>query len=240
MGQNSVALKEDIKFAYESYTRSVLNKLNERNRTNFDCVIGLNASKIIDSRLNGHCISINIPRNAMAANADMDYVSAVKVMIGRELNHHMYDGMSISAKDALAMTTIDRIAGNYKKVVISTCIETASDIKGVQLYKGEGYSLTSDVYKEFYRLMTCDKSENERAIKEALVMGYLPATYRLKFAKTYTSFKGDDYEILDDIIKSLMYLYKRYLNIELPSDKYAGWIKEILRINNFAVRPNRK
>lgn len=221
------------------YANNVLNNFNEKHHTDFTCVLGINEHEYAQSFLNKktRIIRIDLPKSCLDTQEN-DKISAVKILLGHELSHHIYKNMSLSSLDVLTMCT-NRIAGQYRKLIMSCCIEVAADIHGRNMFNTYEKEVTEEVYKEYKTLIQGGLSEDERGIVSGLKIGYLPASYRVKIMKETTTFQHDNYKVVDDICDDIAYISEKYMGKKMEVYKYIDWIKLQMQLDNFPNRPNR-
>ena len=226
-------------FEIEKYTYELLKKFNDKHRTNFSHLFSMGEDGSCLSELDKKTgvIRIILPAESLDY-ADKNGVEALKILVGHELAHHIYANMSMNNLQVVAMC-INRVAGDCRDLFMSCSREVAADIWGKNMYISMGGTLTPDIYEEYYKLIIGDQTETRKNIADALKSGYLPASFRIRLMKNYSTFKGNNYEIIDAIAKDLSHLTKKYLNKDYEIEKYLDWIQLQMEMINFPVRPNR-
>ena len=223
----------------EKYTHELLQKFNEKHRTNFSHSFSFNsnASCLSDLEKKTGLIRIALPVDSLDGD-DMIELEALKVLVGHELAHHVYANMSMTGLQVLAMC-MNRAAGDCRDLFMSCSREIAADIHGRNFYTSMGGTMTPEIYEAYYRLILGDQTETRQNIADGLKSGYLPASFRLKLMKHHSNFKANNYSIIDDIAKDLDYLTRKYLNKDYDIEKYLAWIQLQMEMINFPARPNR-
>lgn len=222
------------------YANETLDRFNKKYRTQFNCILGLNGQEIGQSTLNNKTktIRVDLPKSCLG-DPSYENMAAVQILLGHELAHHIYDNMSMSSLDVLTMCT-DRLAGQYRKLIMSCCIETAADIHGKNMFKLGGGIATPEVYSAYMKLIQGGEVESVENIVSGLKSGYLPASYRIKLMKSTDNFKQHEYAIVDNIYSDVYYIAKNYMHKRIAAYKYLDWIKLQMKMDNFSNRPNRQ
>lgn len=227
-------------FDLGKYTKDILDMFNKKYRTSFTYNMGVadgwETTSTLDKK--SHQINITLATKALEGIEDKNRFAAVQILIGHELAHHLYANMTLSSMEVLK-TVVSGIAGDFRKHMMSYSIETFCDIQGKNFYTELIGEVTQDTYDEYYKIMLHGEAEDKKVIASALKVGYLPPTYRLKYMKKHTSFRGRDYEIVQTMTDDICYLYEEFRGIQPDIQKYVSWIQCQMRFDNFAVRPNR-
>lgn len=223
----------------DKYAKDILEEFNERYRTQFNVVFGLNSDEKATSTLRNNTIAIALPQGSLDTGHTDSYYNALRILTGHELAHHVYDNMTLSTLEVASMCA-NRVAGNYKKLMMSCCIEIAADIHGEYFYTHGRFKPSEEVYSDYKTLITGNRNETGSGMVSDLKNGYLPPSYRINLMKQYKSFKSNDYSILSDIADDIHYILMKHAKKEYDVYKYLDWIKAQMELDNFPNRPNRR
>ena len=226
-------------YDFNKFACDVISKINERYRTSFSCVMGMDRSFQNTSSMDkSGKISIVIGLGNLPDEHNKNRIEAMKLAIAHEIAHHVYQGMTLSAIAKLALTA-DKVANSYRKVIMACSIEVAADLHAKRLYTEQGKIITAAIYEEYIGILTHGKEENEEMVAYFINKGTLPPSFRIKYLKKYKRFEADDYEVLSEIISDLSRLTIRFMNKRLGLRTYEKWIKAQMELSNFPNRVNR-
>lgn len=222
------------------FTIDIVNWFNGQYRTKFQVyMVQHNGYGTKTSLTKGeHTITVSFGSYGYKGACTQDRIDAVKLDIAHALCHYLYANMSISFIKSLA-TIADKVAGNYRKVIMQCCIETAADIHAKFLCSKLGMDITDNIYAEYINLMCHDQVETLELKRQFLNKGLLPPTTRIEIMQTNSSFTANDWEVLDLIIDSYGRLNRELLGRRDGIRDYRKWIRGQLELINFPTRINR-